>query len=186
MQMLCSLGDHPASPQPKRRPVPNITDPAVSQSQQNYHGTLWEQPSFAGGPLQKQIAAAKLELPPHMQEYDVPTGLWDINNFPTPSMNSHVQQPFVTGQVDNALNLLPNTDFTLPLETNFHLPASSQEAYPCHLLDPLVQGYVSGEDPAALDVSNELFAMWENAPISFRCVKSSCTTTYGDILWRRV
>ena len=174
MQILGCLSDNPSSSRVKRRRESGNTDIPIPQSQQNYRGALWEQPSFAGGPLQRQIAAAKLEPPALMQAYCVPTPNWEYNNFVTPQMGSQVQQPYMPSQVDNSLNhqITQNTDTSsFLLGTNFHPTLPGQGAP--HLFDPHVQAQISSEDPAAAsssgpDLSDDLFSMWENAPISFR------------------
>ena len=177
MQILCSLSDNPSSSQPKRRREPNtIIDPHPQpQSQHNYRGALWEQPSFAGGPLQRQIAASKLELPPHMQmlEYAGPGSHWDINGV-TAKMGSHEQQSSITGPVvDTTRNIPPPVPFAAGVAV--HPISFGQDDHTPYLLDPHLQPYApqAAQDPASsigLDVPDDLFAMWENAPISFRCV----------------
>ena len=172
MQILGCLSDNPSGSRVKRRRESGIIDPPISQSQQNYRGALWEQASFAGGPLQRQIAAAKLEPPSLMQAHCVPTNSWEFNSFVAPQMGSHIQQSFIPSQVDNALSH-PITHNAGPssflLGNNFQ---SSQDAHAPHPLDPHMQAHIPSEDPSSTgpDVSDDLFSMWENAPISFRCV----------------
>jgi len=172
MQILGCLSDNPSSSRVKRRRESGNAELPIAQSQQNYRGALWEQPSFAGGPLQRQIAAAKLEPPSLMQAYCVPTPNWEYNNF-DPQMGSQMQQPYMPSQVDNSLNhqVTQNTDpSSFLLGTNFQPTLPGQSA---HLFDPHMQTQIPSEDPTAAsstgpDLSDDLFSMWENAPISFR------------------
>jgi hypothetical protein len=164
-QILGCLSDQRGNPQLKRR-YESGGDSPVSQSQQTYHGALWEQDSFAGGPLQRQIAAKKLE-PPTLMQVPVSTNSWDF----TPQTGDSA---FMTGQVDNTLStcITKNSDSLSFLEgTNSQPSLFDQEAAP-HLFDPHLQPHAATEDSATLDpnLSDNIVAMWANVPISFRCV----------------
>lgn len=174
MQILGSLSDQPTTPQLKRRLELNIIEPPVSQghNQQDYHGSLWEPTTIVGGSVQRQIAAAKLELPAHMQAY--PTGNWHINNFLPPQMGSNVQQPFVPviGQVEHPLYppIAQNPSPASFMAGSNYQPSFISQARAPHLLDPPMQTHFPAEGPpnfAGLDLSDDLLAMWANAPISF-------------------
>lgn len=176
MEILCSLSDNPSSPQPKRQrdPTAIIDPPPQPQSHQDYRGALWEQPSFAGGPLQKQIAASKLELPLHMQmpEYGAPASHWDISSFAMPQMGSHEQSFSMAGPVDVTPQPAAGP-FAAGVADHPPLFGTLADGLTPYLLDPHLQGYVPAEDPASsigLDVPDDLFTMWENAPVGFRCV----------------
>jgi hypothetical protein len=171
MQILGCLSDNPSASRVKRRRESGNTDASIPQSQQNYRGALWEQASFSGGPLQRQIAAAKLEPPALMQAYCVPANSWEFNNFVTPQMGSQAQPSYMPSQVDSP----PITQNAEPflLGTNFQPILPGQDAP--HLFDPHIQSHSSAEDPAGttavdLSASDDLFSVWESAPISFRCV----------------
>lgn len=140
-------------------------------SQKTYHGALWEQDSFAGGPLQRQIAAKKLE-PPTLMQVPVSTNSWDF----TPQTGDSA---FMTGQVDNPLSncITKSSDSLSFLEGATQPSLLSQEAHEDHapqLFDPHLQAHCATEDPAALDpnLSDNIMSMWANVPISFRCVGS--------------
>ena len=164
-QILGCLSDHRSNPQLKRRRETEILEPPVSQIQRDYHASLWEQTSFAGGSLQRQIAAAKLEPPALMQTPYAPTNNWDIHNSLGPQLAqpqpSHPLPSFSMTSHDNSFSRpVPQNSDTAPFfaDPNFQPSLSAVQA--------------TQSPDLGINFSNELIELWANLPLSFGCVLS--------------
>ena len=168
-QILGCLSDHRSNPQLKRRRETEVLDSPDTESQPNYHGSLWEQTSLAGGSLQRQIAATKLDRPPLMQTppYAPTTNTWGVGDSFAPQTDQ-TQQPSYSqpsfSMADHVYNnfshpIAQNADPTsFVADTNFQSSSPIQATQLPNL---------------GLDFSNDLMELWENLPLSFGCVLSS-------------
>lgn len=164
-QILGCLSDHRSNPQLKRRRETEVLDSPDPESQSNYHGSLWEQTSFAGGSLQRQIAATKLDRPPLMQTppYAPTTNTWGVNDSFAPQ----------TDQTQQPLHSQPSFNMTDPVYNNFSHPIAQNADPTSFVADTnfqLPSPIQAAQLPLEVDFSNDLMELWANLPLSFGCV----------------
>ena len=168
MQTLGCMQDQRSNPQLKRRRDLDIIDPYTSQCQQNRF-THWEPASF----VQKE---GTLESPTVMQASCVSANSWDVNTLPMSGIQcSHVQQPPIAIQQTPNHPITQTTDPPNMVGTNFHFPLSSQGTHIPYSFHPHLQMHnsIDTEDPTNTmdpNLSDDLFAMWSNLPVSFKYV----------------
>jgi len=148
----------------KRRRDTEEFDSSDPQSQLNYHGALWEQSSFAGGSLQRQIAAAKLDRPPLMQTpppYAPATNTWGVNDPFAPQTGQPSQSHPAFSMADEVDNNFSHPIAQNPDPTSFMTNTNFQPSSPIQAAQlPNLE----------IDFSSDLMELWANLPLSFGCV----------------